>query len=407
VKEHEMNVVRLVDYFPSLKNIHYGLGPAFYYLSREQAKLGVNVSVICKRRPSEKKFEEIEGIRVYRVLPPYNISALYKLAELSKRIRVDLVHAHATALPFYALLRKLIFSSQNRAKYVIHVHATGRGSMLACKKFLPEIFARTNMKRYVSALFSHVRQSIMWERGDELIAVSYALSNELERLYGIPRTRIRVIHNGVDLESFCPRDSRDKVLEKCGLDPGSFVLLYLGGFRPIKGPRYLIEALERIPMSSGNIKVLFVGNPRHPLESFYVRYIMNLIKHLKVEKRVSIIRNIPYPEMPEYFSASDALVLPSLYDSFPKVALEAMACRTPVIASAVGGLNELIVDGKTGILVKPGDPHKLAEAILKIASDTTLKEKLGSNGRRLVADQFTWNHAATRTLTLYQKLLRS
>lgn len=399
-----MNVVRLVGDFPPLEAIHHGLGPAFYHLSKEQVKLGINVHVICKRPSHGKKFEETEGIKIYRVRKPYNFSAPYELIKLRRHIKVDLVHAHATSCPSYAIFKRYLHGKL-MGKYVIHVHGTLRGVVSSYKRFMPSVFDEMKFKQRIEDLLLNMRQSLMWKSSDALIAVSGSVADELESLYGIPREKIHVVHNGVDLQIFYPQKSRDVVLKRHGLSRDSHIILYLGGFRPVKGPICVIKALSNIHEEFKRIKVLFVGNPRHPLESSFAKPILDLIKRLKLKDTVYVIKNIPYTRMPEYYSAADALVIPSIYDAFPKVTLEAMACMTPVIASAIGGLTELIHDKKTGILVKPANPDELAEAIVNVVSSDDLRMKLGLNARKLVIDRFTWSHTAKRVMSVYQKIL--
>lgn len=394
-----MNIVRLAGAFPSPKKVRHGLGPTLYHLSKEQVELGLNVHVICKRASHERKHEEIDDIHVHRVPPPYNFSALYELIKLERHIKPDIVHSHATSCPSYALLGRPLH--RRRVGHVIHVHATRKSVMAAYEELAPQLAETTLGLRFQMGV---LRESIVWKRADALIAVSEALAKDLVNLYGIPPERVHVVYNGVDTEVFHRLETRDRLLKKLGLEPGSRLILYLGGFRPVKGPMYLIKALRQIYERFRNVKVLFVGNPKHPSEGRYVKPMINLIKSLRISKAVHMVNNIPHHQMPEYFSAADALVVPSLYDSFPKVILEAMACKNPVIASAVGGVTELIRDSETGILVNAGNPDELAEAIIKVLSDTGLREKMSLKARKLV-EQFTWKNAAKRILEVYEKLL--
>jgi len=401
-----MNIIRLVDNFPSSKKIRYGLSPTLYNLSKEQVGLGINVHIICKRRLYEKKFEEIEGISVHRVRTPYNLFALYKLIRLNKRIGVNIVHAHATTGPSYAIFRKLFNSRQPTANYVVHVHGTTKGILAACGKFIPSIIDMAGTKQRITRSVSIFRQNLIWRRADAIIAVSRSIRDELEGLYGIPKERIHVAPNGVDPRTFCPRQSRVTILRRLGLSPRSHMILYLGGYRPVKGPNFLIEAARKISERLKDVKIVFMGNPKHPLEKHFVKSTLSLIKRLEVNRAVCITKNIPHHQMPEYYSAADAVVVPSVYEGFPKVVLEAMACGIPVVASAVGGITEIINKGETGILVKPGDPNELADAIIRIVSYPDLREKLGLNARKMVKERFTWTHAAKRIIAIYQEILR-
>jgi len=400
-----MNLLRLVGEFPTFEKIQSGLGPTFYHLSREQVRQGLNVYVISKGYPRQKRFEEIMGVHVHRVMNPYNLFAPYELIKLKKRVKIDLVHAHATSGPFYAIYRKLLQSGRMKTPYVVQVHGTTKGVLAASSKFIPETLSKTTYRQIVRRVTSIFRESILWKSADALIAVSDSIAKELAVLYDIPQERINVVPNGVDLQIFFPRQSRTMILKRLGLNPDARMILYLGGFRPLKGPTFLIEAVEKIREKFEDLKVVFVGNPEHPLERYYVKSTLNLIKQFKLENMICVVKKIPFGQLPEYYSAADALIVPSIYEALGKVALEAMACGTPVVASAVGGLTQLISDGKTGILVRPGDPEELAEAMVRIITDTDLRKKLSLEAKQLVKGQFTWTHTAKGVLAVYQKLL--
>lgn len=399
-----MNIVRLVSHFPSLHEISYGLGPTFYYLSREQVRLGLHVHIICKGYPLQKRLEEVEGIRIHRVIAPYNLLMLYELFKLNYRIGVDLIHAHATSGLSHAILKGFHLDRRTRVSYVAHVHGTTKGIRLAWSRIDPSALNKVKIRHPVKRYIPVVRETIMWKSADALIAVSKFLKEELVNLYGVQKERIHVVHNGVDLKTFYPKKSRLEILKALGLDATSRLILYLGGLRPVKGPLYIGKALEKIHYRFPSIKVLFVGE-RYSLDRYRDKVARKLVKDLIEKGVICMIKNIPHVQLPEYYSAADAVVLPSIYDSFPKVILEAMACGTPVIASAVGGIPELISHGETGILVEPANPDELAEAIISMVSDPKLRKKLGSKARKLVEERFTWKHTAKHTLTVYKKVV--
>lgn len=401
-----MNVVRFIRSFPSYEKISYGLAPAFYYISREQVRHGVNIHVICKRSSHEKKFEKIEGIQIHRVVSPYGLSALNKLIELKRNVKIDVVHAHATSCLSYAVLRRFLRGTRE-IKYIVHVHGTTRGVMSAYRKFIPEFSDQIKWRQHAENLLSSLRQHVMWKRADALIAVSQSVADELVNSYGIAKERISVVSNGVDLEVFHHLRSRAVILERLGLDTSSRVILYLGGFRLLKGPKFLIQAAKIILEELENAQIIFVGNPQHPLEKPYVETMLNLIKKLRLNDMLHVVKNIPYIQMPQYMSAADVLVVPSIYEASPKVLFEAMACGTPVVATAVGGIRDIVTTGETGMLVKPGNSNALAEAIIKTLSNPDLRKKISLNCKNLVKEQFTWAHVSERIIRIYKELCGS
>jgi glycosyltransferase involved in cell wall biosynthesis len=399
-----MNIIRVTHNFPPLERIKYGLEPTTFYISREQVRLGLRVHVICKRKPHDKKCEEIAGIKIHRVSSPFNLTMLHKLLRLSREMRINIVHSHATSGFSYVLLKKFFKIASHKPRYVIQVHGTTRGIASAMKK-LPfklrclddSIIEKTT--KYCSI----TRETFMWRNADALIANSIFLKKELMDLYGIPEEKIYVVHNGVDPKVFRPRKARDKIFEMLGLKPETRLILYLGGFRPVKGPMYIIEAMTKIRRKMKNSVLLFTGG-EHPLDKRYKMKMMEEAGSLIKDGVIHLTRNIPHTLLPDYYSAADVVVVPSVYDSFPKVILEAMACGTPVVAFNVGGIPEMISHGKTGFLVKPGDLDQLAEAIVTLLAEHDLKEEISFNSAKFVG-WLTWNHAAKKELQVYKELV--
>jgi len=396
-----MNVVRIARSFPTLDKIKYGLEPSLYFFSREQVKMGLNVHVICKRNPREKEFEEIDGIKVHRVSSPYDLAILHKLVKLSKGMKIDVVHSHATSGFSYVLLKNFLKSVLKKPRCVVHVHGTTKGVMSAMRRSPSE---GNNIKRSIRRHYYPIaREAFTWRNADIVIANSKFLKNELIDLYGVSERKVYVVHNGVDLNVFYPRDSRDKIFNTLGLEPKSKLILYLGGFRLVKGPLYLIKTMDEVHNRLKDAVLLFVGGDS-PLENRYKKCPTNEISYLIKEGAMRFIKNIPHLMLPEYYSAADVVVVPSVYDSFPKVVLEAMACGTPVVAFAVGGIPEIITHEKTGILVKPRDSMRLAEALITVLTDSNLKEKIISNSARLIS-RFAWEHVTKHMANnIYGKL---
>jgi len=384
-----MNVVRIARSFPTLDKIKYGLGPSLYFFSREQVRMGLNVHVICKRNPREKEFEEIDGIKVHRVSSPYDLAILHKLVKLSREMKIDVIHSHATSGFSYVLLKNFLESVLKRPRCVVHVHGTTKGIMLAMRK---SFFKRNKVEKLIRRYYYPiVRETFTWRNADVVIANSEFLKDELIDLYGVPKEKIYVVHNGVDLNTFYPRNTRDKIFKTLGLEPKNKLILYLGGFRPVKGPFYLIKTMEELHDKLENTTLLFVGG-ECPLEKHYKEDAMKKISYLVKEGAIRFIKNVPHLLLPEYYSAADVVVVPSVYDTFPKVVLEAMACGTPVVAFAVGGMPEMITHGKTGILVKPGDSMQLAEALTTILTCEDMREKISLNSIRFISRRFAWAH---------------
>ena len=390
-----MKVLRPVDYFPPYKKVSYGLQPTFYHLSREQVKLGIDVHVISGGYPNQRRFKTIEGIKIHRVSKPYNLTMLYEIYRLCRQKKFDIIHLHATTGFSYSILHRFI-GKLNIIKLVAHVHGDTKGINLVLERI-------GNKFKIQSRDYSILRETIVWHGADALITNSNFLKEELVSLYNISRRKVYVAYNGVDLETFYPRSSRQALLSKLGMNPKTPVIMYLGGFRPIKGPSYFLKAIENISDRKKDIKALFVGGVG-PLDILYREYFTRTLKTLERRGSLVTIGGISHVELPEYYSAVDAIVVPSLYDAFPKVILEAMACGTPVIASNVGGVPEIVSNRETGLLVKSANPDELTESIIEIVSNPELRERISAKARKLI-ENFSWRNSARHVMNVYQKIL--
>jgi glycosyltransferase involved in cell wall biosynthesis len=386
-----LNVVRLVQQFPSYDSIRYGLQSTFYYLTEEQVKLGLNVHVIANQSPNQPNRETINGIHIHRVAKPYNLMSLTQLYKLSRQLNIEIIHSHATIGLSYSLLHRLL-DRINAPRLVTHVHGTTKGIALA--------FQKTSWRHLERTI---IREQVVWDGANALIANSQFLKEELIRLYAIPRKKIFLVNNGVNLGIFRYRESKETLYRTLGISQRASVILYLGGSRPVKGPTYLLKALKKIEDKHENIITIFVKGAG-PLDIFFSPHLEKELQRFQRKKKLVAIDSIPHTELPQYYSAVDAVVVPSLYDAFPKVVLEAVTCGTPVVGTAVGGIPEMIKNNENGYLVKPADSDELANMIIRTVSNTRLKEQLRKKSSEL-QQRYSWKTAAEAVSDVYQKIL--
>jgi len=230
----------------------------------------------------------------------------------------------------------------------------------------------------------------------KIIAVSNSVKKDLVREYRIPEGKIEVIHNGVNLEEFNPDNKkkyRTALRKQHGFDENDTVLMFSGREFKRKGLRYVIEAL---PELRKNVKLLVVGGAD---KSEYEA----LSNRLGVKDRVMFVghRN----NISEYYSASDAFILPTAYEPFGLVITEAMASGLPVVATRTSGAAELITDGTDGMLLEsPYDAREVAEKV-RYVLDNNLADGMGSRARKTV-EKYSWNSAAEKTLAVYESVKR-
>jgi starch synthase len=251
-------------------------------------------------------------------------------------------------------------------------------------------------------------------QADAVIAVSQETRNDVLRLFPVDPGRVKVIHNGIDLNEYRHNPSVDALL-KHGVDPSKPYVLFVGRITRQKGIIHLVNAIPAIDPSIQ--VVLCAGAPDTPEIG---REMEARVAEVSVDRPgvIWIREMLPRDQVIQYYSNATVFCCPSVYEPFGIINLEAMACETAVVASAIGGIPEVVLPGETGLLVdlelKPGtfdpvDParfsRELAEGINGVALDPSLREKFERSGRRRVEDHFSWTAIAARTLDLYRSLV--
>ena len=229
------------------------------------------------------------------------------------------------------------------------------------------------------------------ESADRVIAVSEAMRADVLRHFSIDSGRVVVVHNGIDPDVFA-RTERRGVLEGLGIrEP---YVLFVGRISEQKGLFDLVEAASALPPTL--TVVLCAATPDTPAIEDRLR------RALAGNPAIRWIPEmLPVPDVVELYSHAALFVCPSVYEPFGLINLEAMACETPVVASAVGGIVEVVEDGRTGLLVPPGRPAELAAAIRTLLDDPSRARAMGVAGRRRVEERFTWERVAERTERVY------
>jgi alpha-maltose-1-phosphate synthase len=252
------------------------------------------------------------------------------------------------------------------------------------------------------------------EMADAIIAVSGDTKRDIERLFDVDPARVHVIHNGIDPAEYRKVDSTG-ALERHGIDPKKPYLLFVGRITRQKG---IVDLVRAIPfMDPGFQIVLCAGAP----DTADIAEEMKEAVDNAMKKRSDIIwieEMVDRSAVTELYSHAAVFCCPSIYEPFGIINLEAMACETAVVASAVGGIKEVVVDGETGFLVpleqaedtfRPRDPEKfsrdLAARINQLMKDRPLREKFGKAGRKRAEENFSWSKIAEKTTALYKTLL--
>ena len=230
------------------------------------------------------------------------------------------------------------------------------------------------------------------ESADRLIAVSRQMRDDIHAHFQVDPARVVVIHNGIDPDRFTRTDARDALLRRGVREP---YVLFVGRITDQKGIFHLLDAAPKL--QSHVQVVLCASAPDTP--EIEQRLRDRLPQHPNV---LWIPEMVPVAEVIQLYSHAAVFVCPSVYEPFGLINLEAMACGTGVVASAVGGILEVVEDGVTGLLVPPARPDELAAAIRSLLDDPDRARAMGQAGRRRVEQKFSWTSVAAATERVYR-----
>ena len=368
-------------------NVYGGAGVHAKYITASLAKLAdVEVRTLEKGPPVE-----VPGVRVRRYRPtlrglgspdPRAAKALEVLSfnanMVADPIDADVVHTHTWYTNFAGALAKRLYG----CKLVATVH-----SLEPLRPWKREqLGAGYDLSSWME------KEGL--EACDAIVAVSQEMKRDILKCYPVPASRVTVIHNGVDPQKYHPGDGGD-ALAKFGIRKP--FIFFVGRLSRQKGIFDLLDAMEYVP--AGTTLVLATGKPDTPEIEEELRRVLATEEHV-----VWIREMLEDPDLVGLYNEAAVFACPSIYEPFGIINLEAMACETPVVASRVGGIKEVVVDGETGLLVPPGDSVRLGRALRRLIEDPKLGARMGRKGRRRVLQHFTWDRIAEKTLRLYRSL---
>jgi len=241
---------------------------------------------------------------------------------------------------------------------------------------------------------------------ERIVAATPAELAQLQWLYQAEARKIVVIPPGVDLSRFYPIPA-DEAKAYIGVPPCDRVLLFVGRIEPLKGLDVLIQAIALLRRQGIEVCLTVIGGDPEPppdLRDEEMKRLQSICQQHGLTDLVAFLGRRSQDTLPYYYSAAEAVVVPSHYESFGMVALEAMACGTPVVASQVGGLAFLIQDGVTGFTVPVDEPQALAQRLAQLLSDEELRRRMGKQAAEF-ARQYSWELIAQRILQLYQEVV--
>ena len=387
-------------------HVYGGAGVHVDYLSRELAKK-ISVEVHCwgkqnldrgnlHVRGQEPWSEIAEGTQAQFKAALEALSL--NLTQIKKLTEIDIVHTHTWYASMAGFLAKKLYSMP----FVLTTH-----SLEPLRAWKAEQLGSGY------AMSSWMEETAILD-ADAVIAVSNGTKQDILRVYPVLPERIHVIYNGIDLAEYYKTSDTSALLAH-GVDPALPYVLFVGRITRQKGVTHLVDAIRYMPRDVQ--VVLCAGAPDTPQIAEEMRLKVEEARRLN-PRVVWIGKMLSKPETIQFYSHARVFCCPSVYEPFGIINLEAMACEVPVVASATGGILEVVVDGETGFLVPfgqdpttffPIDPDRFARdlgaKVTELLEDPEKCRRFGTAGRKRVEERFGWPAIADQTITLYRQLM--
>ncbi len=388
-----LKVLMLTWEFPP--RIIGGISPHVYDLSCALVRGGMDVHVVTCGFPDALPYEVVEGVHVHR-FDSYQIQAFDFLSwvfsmniDMAKRATgvialeeepFDLFHAHDWLVARAALELK-----------------NGYGKPLVSTIHSTEVGRRNGIHNGYQRTIHNVESQLV-HQSDRLICCSRFMAEQVSQTFGVPMSKLDIIHNGVDALKFSIKTNVKSAKKKYAPN-GEKLILYVGRLVHEKGVHVLIGAMPNVLSKMPNVKLIIVG------EGGMKESLQREAYELGVSDKVLFAGFVDDETLRLLYKISDVAVFPSLYEPFGIVALEAMAARLPVVVSDVGGLAEIVKHDETGVTVYPDNSDSLSWGILKILMNPKYASKLARNAHEVIISRNDWDFLAEKTAETYAKVL--
>ncbi|PEN12782.1 glycogen synthase [Longibacter salinarum] len=406
-----MKIVILTNEYPP--NVYGGAGVHVEYLTRELAKLDGReheIEVLCfGDQDVEDQNLKVRGVKPDFELPHQDDRHAKFLDTMARDLIMagsiadaDIVHGHT----WYSHLAGCLAKQLTGAKLVLTTHSLEPHRPWKVEQLGTAYHASSWVERTA------------YENADGIIAVSGAMNEDVRSLYDVSEDSVRTIYNGIDVGQYSPTPD-EEVLKQYDIDPDQPYVLFVGRITRQKGILHLVRAIHH--MDSGVQVVLCAGAPDTEDIGKEMEALVDEVKAETDNRIVWLAEMLPRADVITLYTHAAVFVCPSVYEPFGIINLEAMACHTPVVASAVGGIPEIIVDDETGILVpfetEGGDSHEprdptqfardLADGVNRLMKDPDRRTAMADAARTRVEEVFSWQAIAQQTLSFYKDLASS
>jgi glycosyltransferase involved in cell wall biosynthesis len=381
-----------------------GTGSYVYYLSSELLKNRYRIYVVTGANQTQDVMVNPELEVSFLKIPKIPIVKSFMLAGGSYRklssvrytANVDITHPQLPLTPNFAV-------PPNFGKTLVcTVHSTWRGEAEAIRG---EPYSRLNANEKFLVSFNWFLRFFeegMLHRAQKIIAVSHFTKWELTNYYKIPAGKIRVIHNGVDINKFKPASDKRKVKKELGFNPDDIAIVSVGRLYARKGLFTLIESMPAVIKRFPNAKFIISGKG----QSDEMNKLIAHATKLGVIKNLVFTGYFPDEKLPLLYQAADVFAFSTFYEHHPFAVLEALSTGLPVVTTNVGGIPETIDSGRNGFLVKPFDEKAFADRILYLLEHPAEAIEMGANARKTVVEQLDWRIVVKDAMEVYDEALR-
>lgn len=360
-----------------------------FNLSRELSKFGLDVSVIARGNDTDMKYQELDGVKIYRYRSEFPF--LFKDSfDLSfRRFSV-----FKSTLPCDVIYTTTPLMESSKLKAPLFYVSHGLGYVINLGYSPSDLFTRGGTK---------VRNYVMyrtWRKAKKIITVMGTERDKVVRL-GFPSNKVEIIHNGVDVERYKPMKEKETIKKHFNVE-GKKVILSVSRFSPEKGLHLVVRATKQIVKRCPSTIVILAG-VKGRQSSSYLSQLMKEVKRYGVQDHIRIITNVPENSLPQLYNIADVFVTFSTgYDPIPNTILEASACGIPVISTDFEARREEVIDGVTGVLVPEGDINTLLKEVVSLLSDEKRRIKMGKAGREFIINHKNIRNVAENFVELFK-----
>ncbi|MGC8998024.1 MAG: glycosyltransferase family 4 protein [Candidatus Bathyarchaeia archaeon] len=387
-----LRVMMLTWEFPP--RIVGGISPHVYYLSRSLAKSGVKVYVVTCDFPGAPSHETLNGVEVYRVdsyknpSPDFaswvylmNMNMQKEAAFIVRELGgVDIFHAHDWLVANAGIGLKHVF----RRPLLATIHSTEYGR-------------RNGIHSDYERMIHETEAWLTYEAWRVICCSNYMISH-VKWVFGLPEDKLIMIPNGVDAKEYEKSDNDLNQFRRRFALPEEKIVLFVGRLVYEKGIHVLVNAVPKV-LEKVNAKFVIVGN------GYMQQSLSEHIKNIGLAHKVMFTGFVDDKTLRNLQKCADVSVVPSLFEPFGIVALEAMAAKSPVVVSDTGGLSEIVEHEVTGIKVYPNNPDSLAWGITRVLLDNDLANNLRKNAYRKVVETYNWEKISQQTKKVYENVL--